>query len=92
MRITKEVLNAQVDRLNRYTNRKEGERYFVGYENGHANLFMECGSGRSTISYGNTKKELSDQLSVVNDILSREAERRSKNEHVLCGDSRQAEE
>lgn len=55
MRITKEVLNAQADLLNKYTHRTDGEKYYVGYENGHANLFMEHGSGRTTISYGNTR-------------------------------------
>lgn len=75
MRITKDILDAQVATINRYTKRKKGEAYYVGYENGHANLFLEDGGGRSTISYGNTKKELSAQLSVVISILSREAER-----------------
>ena len=74
--ITKEILDAQVAQINRYTNRKKGEAYYVGYENGYANLFIEVDSGRSTISYGNTKRELSGQLSVVISILSREAERR----------------
>lgn len=76
MRITKDILEAQVATINRYTNRGRGEAYYVGYENGHANLFLEVGSGRSTISYGNTKKELSAQLSAVISILSCEAERR----------------
>lgn len=68
--ITKGILSEQVAMLNRYTNRKEGERYYVGYENGCANLFMEVGSGRSTISYGNTKKQLSEQLTTLIKVLS----------------------
>lgn len=74
-KITKEVLKAQAEMLNRYTNRVEGERYYVGYENGHANLFVEHGSGRQTVSYGNTKKELSEQMAVCIKILSLEEAR-----------------
>lgn len=77
-RITKEVLNAQAEMLNRYTNRREGERYYVGYENGYANLFTEYGSGRQTVSYGNTKKELSEQLSACIKILSLEEARQRR--------------
>ena len=58
MRITKAVLNAQVENLNYYTKRSEGEKYYVGEECGYTNLFLECGSGRETISWGNTKREL----------------------------------
>lgn len=78
MRITKETLNAQVDLLNKYTNRTDGEKYYVFYENGYTNLAREYGSGRATVSYGNTKGELSKQLSTVNAILSIEEERRRK--------------
>ena len=69
MRITKEMLNAQVNLLNSYT---DGE-YYVGYENGGCHLFLKVGtSGRRTISYGNTKSELSKQLSALNMVLSME--------------------
>lgn len=76
MRITKEVLNAQAENLNYYTKRGEGERYYIGYECGYANLFLECGSGRETISWGNTKKELSEQLTTCIKILALEERRR----------------
>lgn len=76
MRVTKNILDAQIATINRYTKRKKGEAYYVGYENGHANLFLEVDGGRQTISYGNTKGELSKQLSTVISILSREEERR----------------
>lgn len=78
MRITNEMLNAQVNLLNKYTNRTDGEKYYVFYENGYTNLAREHGSGRATISYGNTKGELSKQLSTVNAILSIEEERRKE--------------
>lgn len=77
MRITKELLDNQVGILNRYTKRTAGEKYYVGYENGCANLFLEVeGGGRQTISYGNTKSELSRQMSVVIGILSIEENRK----------------
>ena len=79
MRITKAVLDAQVENLNYYTNRAEGERYYIGYECGYANLFLESGSGRETISYGNTKKELSEQLTTLVRVLWAE-ERRKREE------------
>lgn len=72
MRITKDILDAQVAAINRYTKRGEGERYYVGYENGGAHLFRECGGGRQTISYGNTKNELSKQMSTIIVILALE--------------------
>ena len=75
MRITKDILNAQVGILNSYTKRTEGERYYIGYENGGVHLFLEDGSGRRTISYGNTKKELSEKLNVIITILATEENR-----------------
>ena len=76
MRITKAVLNAQVENLNYYTKRSEGEKYYVGEECGYTNLFLECGSGRETISWGNTKRELSEQLNTCIKILALEERRR----------------
>lgn len=77
MKVTKELLNKQVEILNRYTKRGLGEKYYIGYENGHANLFLEVGdSGRQTVSYGNTKTELSEQISVAISILSLEEYRK----------------
>lgn len=75
MRITKEVLNAQAEMLNRLTNRGEGERYYIGYENGYTNLFLEVGNGRRTISYGNTKRELSEKINLITTILVTEENR-----------------
>lgn len=72
MRVTKDILSKQADMLNAETGRTDGEKYFVGYECGYANLFLEVGNGRATISYGNTKKELSEKLFMVLEVLQRE--------------------
>lgn len=77
MRATKEMLDMRVGMINRYTHRHDGEKYYVGYENGYANLFLEYGSGRQTISYGNTKGELMGKLDMLVQVLAREAERRA---------------
>lgn len=79
MSITKEILRKQAEILNGCTKRSLGERYYVGYENGYANLFLEVGdSGRQTVSYGNTKTELSKQISVAISILSLEEHRNAE--------------
>lgn len=75
-RVTKAILDTQVAVLNHLTERCEGERYYVGYENGYANLFCECDGGRATISYGNTKRELSDQMRTLIDVIVRESNRK----------------
>lgn len=77
MTITKAILEAQVENLNLYTKREKGEQYYIGYECGYANLFLESGSGRETISYGNTKRELSEQLMTLIRVLCVE-ERKAK--------------
>lgn len=78
MRVTKKMLDSSAELMNLLTGRAEGERYYVGYENGKANLFREANGGRQTISYGNTKSELFAQMSVANVILVTEEERSTK--------------
>lgn len=75
MTATKEMLTAQCDLLNRYTQRGVGNRYYVGYENGGTHLFLEVGSGRRTVCYGYTKGELLKQLNTLNNVMAIEEER-----------------
>ena len=66
-RITQEILKQQAFILSRMT----GLLLYVGYENGHAHLFEHVEtSGRRTISYGNTKRELSKQMSTAIEIVT----------------------
>lgn len=66
-RITQDILKKQAFQLSRLT----GMLLYVGYENGHANLFEHVEtSGRKTISYGNTKRELSEKMSMAIEILT----------------------
>lgn len=66
-RITQDILKNQAFILSRLT----GLLLYVGYENGHAHLFEHVEtSGRRTISYGNTKKELSKQMSTAIEIVT----------------------
>ena len=78
-RITQDILKNQAFTLSRLT----GLLLYVGYENGHANLFEHVEtSGRRTISYGNTKRELSEKMSMAINlitIMKDEEERRKKN-------------
>lgn len=77
-RITQEVLKNQAFTLSRLT----GTIMYVGYSCGHANLYEQVGeSGAETISYGNTKRELSEQMSTAINIITRmkDREERRKN-------------
>lgn len=66
-RITKNILKSQAFTLSRLT----GLLLYVGYENGYANLFEKIEtSGRKTISYGNTKKELSEQMDTAIKLIT----------------------
>lgn len=66
-RITQDILKNQAFTLSRLT----GMMLYVGYENGHANLFEHVGeSGRATIDYGNTKKELSEKMSMAIKLIT----------------------
>lgn len=61
-RITQDDLKNQAFTLSRLT----GHLLYVGYENGHANLFEHLEhSGRKNISYGNTKRELYEQMTTA---------------------------
>lgn len=71
MRATKEMLDACCSAINGMT---QGG-YYVGYENGACHLFKEEGSGRRTMSYGNTKKELCGKMMLVIEILIQERRR-----------------
>ena len=76
-RITKDILKNQAFTLSRLT----GLLLYVGYENGHANLFEQVGtSGRSTISYGNTKKELSNKMSMAIELITRMKDKEERSE------------
>ena len=66
-RITQDILKNQAFILSRLT----GLLLYVGYENGHANLFEHVEtSGRRTISYGNTKRELSEKMSMAINLIT----------------------
>ena len=52
-------------------NLDEGSKYYVGYSNGMAHIFKECGSGCVTIKYGMTKREVATCLDVAINILER---------------------
>ena len=76
-RITQEVLKNQAFTLSRLT----GLMLYVGYSCGHANLYEQVGSGAETISYGNTKRELSEQMSTAIKVITimKDREERRKN-------------
>lgn len=65
--ITKEILKNQAFTLSRLT----GLLLYVGYENGKAHLFEHIeSSGRKTISYGNTKRELSEKMTMAIELIT----------------------
>ena len=74
-RITQDILKNQAFTLSRLT----GMMLYVGYENGHANLFEHIEtSGRQTISYGNTKRELSEKMDMAIKLITIMKDRKEK--------------
>ena len=71
MRTTKKMLDTKFDILNRMLNLNDGSKYYVGYENGMANIFKEDGGGRITIQYGMTAGEIAKCIDVAINILER---------------------